>query len=213
MGIFFFYQFLIVGNIIYWRFYNPSTTSFISIKYLKEKSSEKILNKWVDYERIADDLKKAVISSEDSKFLYHRGFDWIAIKESAKKNFMAGKIITGGSTITQQLSKNLFLTGKKTIFRKIQEAIITINIEFFLDKKRILEIYLNVIEWGDGVYGVEAAAKTYFSKIPSDLTKNESAILAALIPNPIFYQKKINSITMKNKTSIILTRMHLAKIP
>ena len=134
-------------------------------------------------------------------------------KKSTSSKYQGKKIVSGGSTITQQLSKNLFLTSQKNLLRKLQEAIVTVNIELFLDKKRILEIYLNVIEWGDGIYGAEAASNYYFSVRARNLSKIQAARLAVILPNPKVYQKMMNSPYVKKKTQLVMDRMKHVNLP
>ena len=182
-------------------------------KRIAISEQKKILFEWVDYNEISPNILKAVISSEDSNFFYHQGFEWDAIKKALHQNIREKKIVSGGSTITQQLSKNLFLTSQKNLLRKLQEAVVTVNIELFLEKKRILEIYLNVIEWGDGIYGVEAASNYYFSLRARNLSKIQAARLAVILPNPKLYQKMINSPYVKKKTQLVMDRMKHVNLP
>jgi monofunctional biosynthetic peptidoglycan transglycosylase len=139
---------------------------------------------WVPIGRVSRHLVHAVLSSEDQKFFGHEGVDWEAIKKSAEEDRRKGRFARGGSTITQQLAKNLFFSTHKSVARKLRELLVTRWLESDLSKKRILELYLNVIEWGDGVYGAQAAAQRYYGKSASDLDANEAAGLAAMIPNP-----------------------------
>jgi monofunctional biosynthetic peptidoglycan transglycosylase len=165
-------------------------------------SGIKLRYKWVSYDLISPNLKRAVIAAEDSKFMKHRGFDFDAIQKAYKKNLDKGKFIVGGSTISQQLAKNLFLSSKKTPWRKMEEAIITLMLENVMPKRRILEIYLNVIEWGNYVFGAEAAARYYFNISTSSLSIKQSARLAAMIPNPRFYDRKRNTPWLLKKTEV-----------
>ncbi len=148
--------------------------------------------RWVPLSRISRNLVEAVVASEDSKFFGHEGVDWEALRESAQKNWEKGRFVRGGSTITQQLAKNLFLSTRKTPLRKVREFVVARWLESDLTKRRILEIYLNVIEWGDSVYGGEAAARRYYGKSASDLTVDEAAGLAAMIPNPRRINPRVN---------------------
>jgi monofunctional biosynthetic peptidoglycan transglycosylase len=142
--------------------------------------------------RISRNLIQAVIASEDEKFFGHEGVDWDAIKESLEKDIAKRRFAVGGSTITQQLAKNLFFSTRKSVTRKLRELVVTRWLEAELSKKRILELYLNVIEWGDGVYGVEAAARRYYGKSASELSEDEAAGLAAMIPNPRRINPKVS---------------------
>lgn len=180
---------------------------------------------WVDYAQISNHLKRAVIASEDDIFAQHDGVQWDAIERAWAKNAKAelkasksssGKQapkIVGGSTITQQLAKNLFLSGERTLIRKGQEFILTLMLEALLDKRRILEIYLNHVEWGEGIFGAEAAAQHYFSKPASQLTPWESARLAVMLPRPKHYQKFPQSEYLAGRSEIIVSRMNGAQLP
>lgn len=139
---------------------------------------------WVPLSEISPALQRAVIVAEDASFYNHDGFDWEGLREAAVRNLGAGKLERGGSTITQQLAKNLYLSSEKRVLRKAREALITRALEQHLTKKRILELYLNVVEWGRDVYGAEAAALHHFGKSASDLTLDEAALLAAILPAP-----------------------------
>lgn len=177
------------------------------------KPDAEIKYKWVDYNHISNHLKRAVIASEDAKFSQHEGFDWEGIEKAYEKNLKKGKIKAGGSTISQQLAKNLFLSGTRSYVRKGQEAIITVMLEKMLTKRRILEIYLNVIEWGNGVFGAEAAAKHYFNTSAAGLSKTQAAKLAAMVPNPRFYDDHRNTRYLNRRTATIQARMRLVAPP
>ena len=210
------YQLWVFGHIVYWNFYNPSTSAFMQerLDVLQEKNSEAILHhQWVSYERISPHLKRAIIAAEDGKFLQHEGFDFEAIQQAYEKNMEKGKFVRGGSTISQQLAKNLFLSGNKTPWRKIEEAIITLMLENVMSKRRILEIYLNKIEWGNGVFGAEAASRHYYGVSASALTAKQAARLAAMVPNPRFYDLNRNTPWLLKKTDIIFKRMVSTPIP
>lgn len=169
--------------------------------------------KWVDYAQISNNLKRAVIASEDSKFVDHEGFDWDGIEKAYEKNLKKGKLVAGGSTISQQLAKNLFLNSKRTPWRKGEEAIITLMLENMLSKQRILEIYLNVIEWGNGVFGAEAASRHYFKTSAAALNSPQAARLAAMIPNPRFYDTHQSTSYLNRRTATILARMRMSELP
>ena len=212
------YQVWIFGHILYWNAYNPSTTAFMRdrLSALRQNNPAATLRmRWTPYERISRDLKRAVIAAEDGKFPEHEGFDFDAIQKAYQKNLQRGRVEAGGSTISQQLAKNLFLSGEKTPWRKLQEAIITFMLEKVMSKRRILEIYLNVIEWGNGIFGAEAATRHYYgvSASASSLSAEQSARLAAMIPNPRFYDLNRSTPWLRKKTAIILTRMPSATIP
>jgi monofunctional biosynthetic peptidoglycan transglycosylase len=183
-------------------------------KVLQDKNpNAELKHKWVPYKRISNYLKRAVIASEDAKFVDHEGFDWDGIETAVEKNLKQGKIVAGGSTISQQLAKNLFLSGRKTPWRKLEEALITVMLEKLMTKRRILEIYLNVIEWGNGVFGAEAAAKHYYKTSAARLGAEQAAKLAAMVPNPRYYDKHRNARGLAKKTRIILARMNQAEVP
>ena len=204
------------ARIWWWRDHNPDMTAFMAtrLERLREKDPGSVLkHQWVPYQRISANLKRAIISAEDGKFVDHEGFDWEAIQKAREKNQRRGKVVAGGSTISQQLAKNLFLTGERSPWRKGQEAVITVMLENLLDKRRILEIYLNVIEWGDGVFGAEAAARHYFSVSAAALSAEQAARLAAMVPNPRFYDRHRNTAWLAKKSEIILARMPGAEIP
>jgi monofunctional biosynthetic peptidoglycan transglycosylase len=179
----------------------------------QQNSDAKLQYVWINYSQISDYLKRAVIATEDARFLQHKGFDYQAIEIAWKKNLKQRKLAAGGSTISQQLAKNMFLSSKKTMWRKLQEALITIMLEKMMTKQRILEIYLNVIEWGNGVFGVEAAAHYYFGIPARSLAPEQSAWLASIISNPRFYDVHRQSPRLLKKASIILSRLPAANIP
>lgn len=155
---------------------------------------------WVPLARISPHLQHAVIAAEDASFFMHEGFDWEGIKDAAIHNLEAGEMKRGGSTITQQLAKNLYLSAERSMLRKAREALITRSLEHHLTKKRILELYLNVAEWGNGVYGAEAAARHHFNKSAQELTPDEAAWLAAILPSPRRYDplRKTTSLTKRH---------------
>lgn len=210
------YQLWIFLHICWWIKFNPSSTAFMQdrLEIIQEtKPDAELKHKWVDYAKISNHLKRAVIASEDAKFNDHQGFDWEGIEKAYEKNLKKGKIVGGGSTISQQLAKNLFLSSSRTPWRKAEEAVITLMLEKMLSKRRILEIYLNVIEWGNGVFGAEAAAKHYFKTSAAGLGKTQSAKLAAMIPNPRFYDNHRNTRYLNRRTATIQARMRFAETP
>ena len=210
------YQFWILGNVLWWVWFNPSTSAFMErrLEVLQEDNPEAALrHKWVPYARISINLKRAMIAAEDAKFLDHDGFDWEAIQKAYEKNIVKGKIVAGGSTISQQLAKNLFLSGKRTPWRKGQEALITIMIEKVMTKRRIFEIYLNIIEWGNGVFGAEAAARHYFGTSAANLDAEQAAQLAAMVPKPRYYDRVRYTPLLERRTGIILERMYYVEVP
>ena len=210
------YQVWIFLHICWWVKFNPSSSAFMEdrLEVIQEKRPDAELKyKWVDYEKISINLKRAVIASEDAKFLDHEGFDWEGIQKAYEKNLKKGKIVAGGSTISQQLAKNLFLSTKRTPWRKAQEAVITLMLEKILTKRRILEIYLNVIEWGNGVFGAEAAARHYYKTSAAKLGAGQAARLAAMIPNPRFYDKHQYTGYLSRHTATIEARMYMVEVP
>lgn len=181
---------------------------------LKERNPAfKLQHKWVAYDRISNNLKRAIIASEDSNFSEHEGVDWNAMQKAFDKNAKKGKVVAGGSTITQQLAKNLFLSGQRSYLRKGQEFIITYMLEFWMDKERIFEIYLNVVEWGSGVFGAEAAARHYYGVPAASLGASQAARLAVMLPNPRYYDKHRGTDYLARRTSLILRRMGAAELP
>jgi monofunctional biosynthetic peptidoglycan transglycosylase len=210
------YQLWLFAHICWWIKSNPSSSSFMDdrLEVMQDKNPKAALkNNWVDYNKISKNLKRALIVSEDAKFVDHEGFDWEGIQKAYVKNMKKGKIVAGGSTISQQLAKNLFLSTKRTPWRKGEEVIITLMLEAVMDKQRIFEIYLNVIEWGDGVFGAEAAARHYFGVSATQLSPEQAARLAAMVPNPRYYDRHREARGMLAKTLIILDRMPDADIP
>jgi len=212
----FLYNLWIFGHIVYWRSNNPSASAFMNeqlVRLQEEDPDAELRHKWVPYQQISSNLKRALIASEDAKFVDHEGFDWDGIEAAFDKNLKQGRIVAGGSTISQQLAKNLFLSSKKTPWRKLEEAMITVMLEAVMDKRRIFEIYLNVIEWGNGVFGAEAAARHYYRSSAARLSAEQAAKLAAMVPNPRFYDEHRNAPGLARKTRIILRRMPLADTP
>lgn len=210
------YQLWLFAHICWWIKFDPSTSAFMAtrLEVMQDANSEATLqHQWVDYEKISDHLKRALIAAEDANFVDHEGFDWEGIQKAYEKNLRKGKIVAGGSTISQQLAKNLFLSTKRTPWRKGEEAIITVMMEKVMDKKRIFEIYLNVIEWGNGVFGAEAAARHYFHVSAAQLSAPQAAKLAAMVPNPRFYDHHREASGLLRKTGIILSRMNNSEIP
>jgi monofunctional biosynthetic peptidoglycan transglycosylase len=196
LGVLVAYQLWFFAHILWWRTHNPSTSAFMEdrLELLQEKKPDaRLRHQWVPYERVSNNLKRAVIAAEDARFLDHEGFDWDAIQKAYERNLQKGKVVRGGSTISQQLAKNLFLSSRRTPWRKAQEAVITVMLETTLSKRRILEIYLNVIEWGPDLYGLRPAARRYFGRDPAELTPKQMAFLVALVPGPIKYQRSLRN--------------------
>lgn len=169
---------------------NPTSTALMDAREAQAKQQGRSMGRhwvWVPLSRISPHLRHAVVAAEDASFFTHEGFDWEGIRGAALSNLEAGQLKRGGSTITQQLAKNLYLSSERSFVRKAREALITRSLERHLTKKRILELYLNIAEWGKGVYGAEAAARHHFKKPSRDLTADEAAWLAAILPSPRRY--------------------------
>jgi monofunctional biosynthetic peptidoglycan transglycosylase len=214
--LFFFYQLWILLHIILWAVVNPGESAFMEtrLEHLQEKDEKATLrHQWVNYNQISINIKQAVIAAEDAKFIDHDGFDWEGIEKAYEKNKRRKKIVAGGSTISQQLAKNLFLSNQRSPWRKAEETIITLMLENILSKQRILEIYLNVIEWGNNVYGIEAASQRYFSSHAKDLNSFQSAKLASMIPNPKYYERHQDASGLIERSGIILSRMNAIQVP
>lgn len=210
------YQGWFFAHILYWRSHDPDSTSFMEARLELLRGNQpraSIAHQWVPYKRLSVHLKRAVIAAEDAKFVAHDGFDWEGIQKAIEKNQKRGRMVAGGSTITQQLAKNLFLSGERSVLRKAQEAIITAMLEAFLDKRRILELYLNVVEWGETVFGAEAAARHYFGTSAAQLDAGQAARLAAMLPRPRYYARRGETEYLAQRAEIILARMSAAQIP
>jgi monofunctional biosynthetic peptidoglycan transglycosylase len=215
-GIFLAVQLSFFARVWWWRDHDPETTAFMRqrLDILRQKDPQaKLRQAWTPYDRISPHLKRAIVVAEDSRFVDHEGFDWEAIEKAREKNRKKGRVVAGGSTISQQLAKNLFLSGERSPWRKGQEALITVMIEHTMEKRRILEIYLNVIEWGEGVFGADAAARHYFNTSASAIGPEGAARLAAIVPNPRFYDRNRNTAWINRKTQMILARMPAAELP
>ena len=216
LGLLLAYQLWLFGWVLWWGVADPQMTNFMQIRLdeLRDKNPQAQLQKqWVPYARISAQLKRAVVSAEDGTFVHHEGFDWDGIQKAIEKNQRRGRIVAGGSTISQQLAKNLFLTPAKTPWRKAQEAVVTLMIETVWSKRRIFEVYLNVIEWGNGVFGAEAAARHYFGVGAAQLTPEQAARLAGMVPSPRFYDRNRGAPGLAAKAAVILARMPSARIP
>jgi monofunctional biosynthetic peptidoglycan transglycosylase len=216
VGLFLCVQLWFFAQVVNYKYRPPGQTAFMNerLSELREKNPRALLQyRWVPYASISIHLKRAMIAAEDAKFVDHEGFDWDGIQVALDKNWKRGKTVAGGSTITQQLAKNLFLSPAKSYARKAEEALITLMLEATLDKERILELYLNVIEWGSGVFGAEAAAQRHFNEHASDLSADQAARLAAMAPNPRFYERNPGAPGLLKKVGIIRERMSAAELP
>jgi len=210
------YQGWFFAHIVYWAKHNPDMTRVMDTRLAalrKTNPRARLQRRWVDYGRTSVHLKRAIVAAEDAKFVDHEGFDWEGIQRALEKNQRRGKVVAGGSTITQQLAKNLFLTGERSLLRKGQEAIITAMLEMVMSKRRILEIYLNVVEWGEGVFGAEAAARYYFGVSAATVTPQQAARLAAMLPRPRFYDRNRESQYLAQYADTIMARMPAAQVP
>ncbi|ACF44858.1 monofunctional biosynthetic peptidoglycan transglycosylase [Pelodictyon phaeoclathratiforme] len=190
---------------------NPAKTAFMESREAEWRRDglidKKIDQKWVSLDHVSQNLVKAVLIAEDDKFWQHEGFDYQAIERAIEKNILAKKFKMGGSTISQQLAKNLYLSPSKNPIRKIKEAILTWRLEKTLSKRRILELYVNVAEWGDGIFGIGQAARHYYGVSAARLTARQASRLAAILPNPILYSPKGSSRYVRNRSSIIYAIM------
>ena len=210
---------------------NPQSTAFQRSDLWSQLSGGSLRwrQQWLPYAEISSHLKRAVIASEDDGFVSHDGVDWNAMEKAWERNNRAAELaakagpapgktarapkVHGGSTITQQLAKNLLLSGERTLLRKGQEFMLTLALEQLLSKERILEIYLNNVEWGDGVYGAEAAAQRYFNKSAGKLSAPEAARLAVMLPAPKRFEKNPGSAYIAGRTRTIMARMRAAELP
>lgn len=205
-----------LGWVLAYRWIDPGDTAFMrrELAVLRESNPKaQLKHQWVPYERISSHLKRAVIAAEDARFNEHEGVDWDALGKAYETNLKRGKPAKGGSTITQQLAKNLFLSPDKSYLRKVQELIITYMIEALWDKRRILEVYLNSVEWGNGVFGAEAAARYYFGVPASALNREQAARLAAMLPRPKFYDRNRGSAFLAQRTQAVLRYIDHPEIP
>ena len=186
----------------------------IRLEELQRKNpTARLQHQWLPYGQISINLKRALIAAEDSKFMQHQGFDVEGIQKAMEKNEKRGRITAGGSTITQQLAKNLFLWPEKSLIRKGEEALITMMIEATWSKRRILEVYMNEIEWGTGIFGAEAAARHYFGTSATELSEYQAAMLASMVPSPQYYDRKGETDGLLRQTDVILERMNKVAIP
>jgi len=204
------------AHVWWWNTHDPSSTAFMAARLERLREGDpkaRLQHRWVPYERIAPSLKRAVVAAEDARFMSHEGFDLEGIQRALERNEKKGRVVAGGSTISQQLAKNLFLSGERSWVRKAQEAAITWMLESTLSKRRILEIYLNVVEWGDGVFGAEAAARHHFGTGADRLGVQQAAYLAAVLPSPRRYEAGRVTPYVAGRIETIAARMEGAQIP
>jgi len=220
-------QIFFIGRIALMAVVDPQSTAFERSEAWRISTGTGRLpwaQSWVPYGQLSENLKRAVIASEDDGFASHNGVDWDSLEKAWAKNTKAeqradkkGRTkppkVVGGSTITQQLAKNLFLSGERTLFRKGQEFVLTMALELLLSKQRILEIYLNSVEWGEGVFGAEAAAQHYFRKPAAKLSAYEAARLVVMLPRPKYFEKTPASPYLGSRASVITGRMTEARLP
>lgn len=209
-------QLFYFAQIAVWNTVNPQSTAFMrsdAWRLSQERPDLSLQHTWVPYDQISRNLKRAIIASEDANFASNSGYETDAILQAWEKNKARGKIVAGGSTITQQLARNLFLSREKSYIRKGQELIITWMLETLMDKERIFEIYLNSVEWGNGVYGAEAAARYYFKTSAAKLTAGQSARLAVMLPRPKYFDEHRTSSYLTQRARVIARRMGAAELP
>lgn len=218
-------QVYFVGRIFLMRYADPASTAFQRSEVWRLSHKHHGLHwsqRWVSLDKFPSQIQRAVIASEDDTFATHTGVQWAALERAWNKNSRAQARaqarnqtpkVVGGSTITQQLAKNLFLSGERTLFRKIQELILTLALEQFLSKQRILDIYLNSVEWGEGVFGVEAASNHYFKQPAAQLNAWQAARLAVMLPRPKYYEKLSRSPYLNERASVIMSRMSMVTLP
>ncbi|VXC41838.1 Biosynthetic peptidoglycan transglycosylase [Burkholderia sp. 8Y] len=207
------YFFLQIGA---WTVTNPGSTAFMRADawtLAKTHPGIALQRTWVPYDQISRNLKRAIIASEDANFVNNNGYETDAILQAWEKNKSRGKIVAGGSTISQQLARNLFLSREKSYVRKAQELVITWMLEFWWTKERIFEVYLNSVEWGNGVYGAEAAAHYYYKTSAAKLTAGQSARLAVMLPRPKYFDDHRNSAYLTMRARVIARRMGAAELP
>ena len=199
-----------------WTVVNPGPTAFMRADawtLAKTHPGVSLQRAWVPYDQISRNLKRAIIASEDANFVNNNGYETDAILQAWEKNKARGKIVAGGSTISQQLARNLFLSREKSYVRKAQELVITWMLEFWMDKERIFEIYLNSVEWGNGVYGAQAAAQYYYKTSASQLSVAQSARLAVMLPRPRYFDEHRGAAYLAQRSRVIARRMGAAELP
>jgi monofunctional biosynthetic peptidoglycan transglycosylase len=205
-----------------WKWHNPAQTAFMQhdrermekqLPAQAPRAPRQLQRTWVDYAHISSNLKRAVVTSEDARFVSHEGVDWEAMEKAYTDNLRRGRMARGGSTISQQLAKNLFLSANRSYVRKVQELLIALMIEAVWDKRRILEVYLNVVEWGDGIFGAEAGARHYFGISAQSLDPNQAARMAAMLPSPKFFDHHRDAAYLSQRAETIEKYLPSAQIP
>lgn len=205
-----------LGDIRHYAEHPPASTAFMDARRAELRANgadARLAHEWRPYERIAPALARAVVVAEDARFVDHGGLDWDALSRALRRNLRDDRVVRGGSTISQQLAKNLFLSERRSYLRKAQEAAITVLIEQTMDKRRILELYLNVIEWGNGIFGAEAAARHYFGTSAARLSPAQAAMLAARIPRPRYYDRVGATRYLRERAAEIRGWMPHARVP
>ena len=211
IGVILLIQLWIFFCLAWWRTQPVETTMFMRLDYWTDLKP--IQQDWRDYDQISNNFKHAILAAEDAKFIHHHGFDIAGIQDALERNSEKGKIVAGGSTISQQLAKNLFLYNQRSFIRKGQEVIATWMMERMWSKQRILEVYMNSVEFGQNIYGVEAASQFYYGKSSKSLSREQAAFLAALLPNPKYYQDHRNDRKLQYRKRAILKYMNGTQIP
>ena len=212
VSLFLLIQLWIFSSLAWWRTQPVQSTMMMRLDYWSD-TSQPIRHEWRDYDQISEYLKKAVVAAEDGKFMQHHGFDWEGIQHALERNKDQGQVVAGGSTISQQLAKSLFLFNQRSFLRKGQEAIATWMMERMWSKQRILEVYLNSVEFGDNIYGIEAATQHYFGKSSRSLSREEAIFLAAILPNPKYYQDNRYGRGLEPRKRMIRKYMRYSEIP
>jgi len=216
-------QFWFFAQVLWLARNDPASTAFMDarLETLRARTAlaggdprrASLAYRWVPYGRISEHLKRAVVAAEDARFLEHTGVDWDAVERAVEKNRKRGRVVAGASTITQQLAKNLFLSGERSWLRKAQEAAIAWMLEVALSKRRILELYLNVAEWGEGVFGAQAAARHHFGVDAGALGEVQAAWLAVVLPSPRRYARGETTPYLERRVATIRERMRSARVP
>jgi monofunctional biosynthetic peptidoglycan transglycosylase len=216
LALFLAFNLWVLAQLWWWIDHDPRASAFMETRLARLQETDPdadLHHRWVPYERISLHLKRAVVAAEDARFMEHGGFDWEGIEAAFSKNLQQGRLVAGGSTISQQLAKNLFLSGRRSFLRKGEEAIITLMIEALWTKRRILEVYLNVVEWGERVYGAEAAARRYYQVPAAGLTDWQAARLAAMLPRPSYYEIHPDSRWLGIRTRLIARYLRQVRVP
>ena len=211
IGVILLIQLWIFASLVWWRTNPVETTMFMRLDYWSDMKP--IQQDWRDYDEISDNFKHAILAAEDAKFGQHQGFDWAGIQHALGRNNEKGEVVAGGSMISQKKKKNLFLYNQRSFIRKGQEAVANWMMERMWSKRRILEVYMNSVEFGENIYVVEAATQYYYGKSSKSLTREQAAFLAALLPNPKYYQDHRNDRKLQYRKRVILRYMNGTQLP